>query len=69
MTMAIFWNVKRHQRLVESVKMRLHKASRETSHLVRLPAPSYLPHVKIHLAEIRSKSGSNVRQVDVTCDK
>jgi hypothetical protein len=32
-------------------------ASRETSQVGRLPAPGYLPSVKVCLPEIRSKSG------------
>jgi hypothetical protein len=36
--------------------LRLHKASRETSQLGRLPAPSYLPRVNVYLPEIRTWS-------------
>jgi hypothetical protein len=47
------------------LKLHVHEASRETSQVGRLPAPSYLPLANVYLPEIRSKSGWKqvVRQV------
>jgi hypothetical protein len=47
------------------LKLRLHEASRQTSQVGILPAPSCLPRVNFYMSEIRTWLASSFRLVDI----
>jgi len=60
-----FRNLFQRKTALDIVKLRLRQANRETSHVGKLPAPSYLARVDVYLPDIRTRLAFNFRQVDV----